>query len=100
MEDVKVKLKHAIELQGGKTIDEVTMRCPLVEDIIRSENKAPPDGSPTAGDAALLAEISNIDMAAVRKLRAPDFRHILAKGIAAGFFGDGMPKASAKPSSP
>ena len=81
----------------GKTYSEVELRRPLVRDLIAAERQ---EGK-VAGDAALLAICGDIPFTDFGHLDAADFRALMDKADAAGFFGGSAPfEDSLSPSTP
>ena len=72
---------------NGRTLKTLTLRRPLVRDLIAANRQAQGSG-PTAGDAALVAACADVPFTAVGHLDAADFRRLLREGQVAGFFSD------------
>ena len=72
---------------NGRPYGTLTLRRPLVRDLIAANRQAQASG-PTAGDAALVAACADIPFTAVGHLDAANFRRLLREGHAAGFFSD------------
>ena len=69
----------------GKTIESLTVRRPLVKDLIAAERQP----GKVAGDAALIAICANIPFGDFGHLDAGDFRAIMEIAEDRGFFGGG-----------
>ena len=69
---------------GGKRIETVTVRRPLVRDLIAADRQP----GETGGTAALVAICAGIPLADFGGLDAADYRAILRQGYRLGFFGD------------
>lgn len=80
---VTLPLDRPIEVDG-KTVSELTLRRPLVRDLIVAERQPGQIGQ----EAALLALCSGIPFEAVGRLDADDYRRVVAEGDAA-FTGGG-----------
>ena len=72
---------------NGRPYETLTLRRPLVRDLIAANRQAQASG-PTAGDAALVAACADVPFTAIGQLDAADFRRILREGQTAGFFSD------------
>ena len=101
---VTVSLSHPIE-EDGKTVSSLTLRRPLVRDLIASERQ-PGD---IAQEAYLLSACSGLPFEAIGRMDAADYRRIVAEAEL-GFFSVSagtqdpsgapeLPEASGAPSS-
>ena len=99
---VAVPLSHPIEVDG-KTVSELSLRRPLVRDLIAAERQPGEIGQ----EAALIAACSGLSMEAVGRLDADDYcRVVLTGGM--GFFStaarppdpSGTPGSTAEPAEP
>ena len=89
-------LAHPVTVRG-KTYAELTIRRPLVRDMIAADRQPGPMGK----DAALVAACAGIDITDFGHVDAADFRAILAQGGRLGFFPseNGMASSAATSSS-
>ena len=111
---ISVSLDHPIDVDG-RTVSSLTLRRPLVKDLIAAERQ-PGD---IAQEAALLAECSGLPFEAVGRLDASDYRAITLRselafastpddqrrilieaGLGFMLVPDGAPDPSAAPESP
>ena len=81
MKEFQVTLQHPFEVRG-KSHTELTVRRPLVRDLIAADRQPGGVGS----SAALLATCAGLSVADVGHMDAADFRAILAHGATLGFF--------------
>ena len=95
MNTVSVTLDHPIEINGA-TRSSLTLRRPLVRDLIAAERQP----GEIAQEAALVSACADIPMEAVGRLDAADYRKIVSESDL-GFFSDiaGPPDPSAAPGS-
>lgn len=82
---ITVALQHPVAHEG-RDITSVTVRQPIVNDLLLAERRAAP-GSDVDADASLLAQCSGLPRKAVGLLTAADFRTIMREARAQGFFG-------------
>ena len=93
---ITTSLSRPIEVDG-KTVDSVTLRRPLVRDLIEAERQPGEVGQ----DAAVLAACSGLPFEAVGRMDAGDYRRIMAEAELGFFSGSGGPWApSGAPESP
>lgn len=76
-----VRLIRSIQVRGSET-DRLTLRRPLVRDLIEAERQPGAVGSA----AALFAACSDVPLADFARLDAADFRAIAREGERLGFF--------------
>ena len=81
MKDFQVTLQHPFEVRGT-SYTELTVRRPLVRDLIAADRQPGVIGS----NAALLATCAGLSVADIGHMDAADFRAILAQGATLGFF--------------
>ena len=79
---VTVPLDYPLEVDG-KTVSSLTLRRPLVSDLIAAERQPGEVGQ----DAALLAACSGLPFEAVGRMDASDYRRAMSEGEL-GFFSD------------
>lgn len=82
-------LTRPVEVRG-RTYSAITVRRPLVRDLIAAERQP----GATASDAALLAICADVPIGDLGYFDAGDFRSLLIRAGDLGFFGDG---AAAEP---
>ena len=89
-------LRHPVQLDNS-AITMITVRRPLVRDLIVAERQPGDLGS----SAALLAVCAGLDFLAVGKFDAEDFSAVLNMGVGLGFFQPGgvLPSGSGTTSS-
>ena len=81
-ESVTVPLSYPIE-SGGKTVDSITVRRPLLKDLIAAERQPGEIGQ----EAAVLSECSGISLKDLGQLDAADYRRIIRE-TELGFISD------------
>ena len=93
---ITVDLSHPIEVDG-RTVSSVSVRRPLVKDLIKAERQPGEIGQ----EAALLSSCSGLSFDAVGRLDAADYRRIVREAEL-GFTspGAGTPDRSDIPESP
>lgn len=88
-------LRRAVEIRG-KTYTHLTVRRPLVRDLIAAERQ--PAG--VASDAALLAICADVPFGDLGHVDAADFRAAMTRAGDLGFFGAGGDAAPTTPPTP
>ncbi len=86
-DQITVTLTHPIEIDG-KTVSSLTLRRPLVKDLIAAERQPGYVGQ----DAALLAQCAGINFADVGKIDAGDYRRIIGESDLGFFSSDAGPQ--------
>ena len=80
--NVTVPLSHPIQVDG-KAVDSITVRRPLVKDLIAAERQP----GEIAQEAAVLSECSGLSLADVGSIDAEDYRRIIRE-TELGFMSD------------